>query len=86
MFPPQAAQESFAVLGSISPLFEMVKGYIVASAEQIPEDLLTYRPTPEVRTFGEILGHGNGGAMGRGHPPTGLGCPCFKMGRWPPKK
>ena len=55
--PAQTAQESFAVMGSISPLFEMVKGYIIASAEQIPEDLLTYRPNPEVRTFGEILGH-----------------------------
>ena len=55
--PTQAAQESFAVVGSLNPLFEMVKGYIIASAEQIPEELITYRPTPEVRTFGEILGH-----------------------------
>lgn len=55
--PTEVAQESFAVVGSVTPLFEMVKGYMIASAEQMPEDLLTYRPTPDVRTFGEILGH-----------------------------
>jgi len=46
-----------AAVGSIAPLFEMVKGYIIASAEQMPAELYSYRPTPEVRTFGEILGH-----------------------------
>lgn len=55
--PAEATGESFALVGSIHPLFEMVKGYIVASAEQMPEELISYRPTPEVRTFGEILGH-----------------------------
>jgi uncharacterized damage-inducible protein DinB len=35
----------------------MVGGYIIAAAEQIPEESLAYQPTPEVRTFGQILGH-----------------------------
>lgn len=42
---------------AIAPLFEMVKGYLIASAEQMPEETFGYRPTEEVRTFGEILGH-----------------------------
>jgi uncharacterized damage-inducible protein DinB len=63
-------------MGSIAPLFETVKGYIVASAEQMPEEHYAYRPTPEVRTFGEIVGHVAmtqywfcNGAMGEGQEP-----------------
>jgi uncharacterized damage-inducible protein DinB len=51
------SQDSYAVAGSVAPLFETVKGYIIASAEQMPEDRYGYRPTPEVRTFGQIVGH-----------------------------
>ena len=35
----------------------MVKGYLIASAEQMPEELYSYRPNDEVRTFGQIIGH-----------------------------
>ena len=55
--PAEPAPETFAVVGSVAPLFEMVKGYIIATAEQVPEEMLAYRPTPEVRTMGQILGH-----------------------------
>jgi uncharacterized damage-inducible protein DinB len=55
--PPGQMQERAAAVGSIAPLFEMVKGYIIASAEQMPEDKYGYQPTPEVRTFGQIVGH-----------------------------
>lgn len=54
---PAFSQDSDAVVGSVAPLFEMVKGYIIASAEQMPEDKYGYQPTPEVRTFGQIVGH-----------------------------
>ena len=46
-----------AAVKAIAPLHEMVKGYLIASAEQMPEDLYSYRPTEEVRTFGQIIGH-----------------------------
>lgn len=38
-------------------LYETVKGYVTASAEQASQELYDYRPTDEVRTFGQILGH-----------------------------
>jgi uncharacterized damage-inducible protein DinB len=38
-------------------LSEFVKGNIIKSAEQMPEEHYTFRPTPEVRTFSAILGH-----------------------------
>lgn len=51
-------QEGHAgLVASVAPLFEMVKGYIVAAAEEMPEDKYSYQPVPEVRSFGQILGH-----------------------------
>ncbi len=35
----------------------MVKTYLMKAAEQIPENLYAYKPTPEVRTFGQLFGH-----------------------------
>jgi uncharacterized damage-inducible protein DinB len=46
-----------AAMQAVAPLHEMVKGYLIASAEQMPEELYSYRPTDEVRTFGQIVGH-----------------------------
>ena len=38
-------------------LWESNRGFISASATDMPENLYAYRPTPEVRTFGELIGH-----------------------------
>ena len=38
-------------------LWEDAHRYIAESAVDMPEALYSYRPTPEVRTFGELLGH-----------------------------
>ncbi len=37
--------------------FEYVKGFIVKSAEQMPEADYAFKPTPEVRSFGQIVAH-----------------------------
>lgn len=62
-----------AAVQSLVPVHETVMGYLVASAEQMPEELYSYRPTDAVRTFGQIIGHvANalhgfcGSAMGQG--------------------
>ena len=44
-------------MSGVVPLYEQVKGFLLASAEQMPDELYSYRPTDEVRTFGQILGH-----------------------------
>lgn len=46
-----------AAVRSVAPLHEMVKGYLIASAEQMPENLYGFKPSEEVRTFGQIIGH-----------------------------
>jgi uncharacterized damage-inducible protein DinB len=37
--------------------FDGITRYLVASAEKMPEENYAFKPTPEVRSFGEILGH-----------------------------
>jgi len=34
-----------------------VAGWLVRSAEMMPEENYSWRPTPEVRSFGELIGH-----------------------------
>ena len=43
--------------GSAKFTYETVKGYILKSAEKMPADQFGFRPTPEVRPFGQILAH-----------------------------
>ena len=38
-------------------LWLSVTGYLVEAANDVPENLYSFRPTPEVRTFGELLAH-----------------------------
>jgi len=38
-------------------LFEIAKMYITKSAAKIPEEMYSYRPTPEVRSVAELFGH-----------------------------
>ena len=46
-----------AAVKAIAPLQEMVKEYIIASAEQMPAELYSFKPSEDVRTFGQIIGH-----------------------------
>jgi len=34
-----------------------IKGNLIASAEKMPEQSYAFKPTPEVRSFGELVGH-----------------------------
>jgi uncharacterized damage-inducible protein DinB len=38
-------------------LYTMVKDNIVRSAEKMPEPNYAFKPTPEVRSFGQLIGH-----------------------------
>jgi uncharacterized damage-inducible protein DinB len=38
-------------------LWEGNRNYITQSAADVPENLYSFRPAPDVRTFGEIIGH-----------------------------
>ena len=49
--PPLAAS------AGIKNLYTTVRGYIVAAADAMPEEHYAFKPTPDVRSFGELLGH-----------------------------
>lgn len=38
-------------------LWEQLTGYITSAAQDTPESLYAYRPTPQVRSFGQLIGH-----------------------------
>jgi uncharacterized damage-inducible protein DinB len=53
---PLVAQRSSPVAAS-RMLWEDVTGYLVQSAKDMPEDKYSFKPTPGVRSFGELIGH-----------------------------
>jgi uncharacterized damage-inducible protein DinB len=56
---PVGAQQAAAPtsLSAVQRWSEAMAGNILKSAEQMPEEKFSYRPTAEVRSFGEIVGH-----------------------------
>ena len=44
-------------MDSVKGQFGMVKGVLLKTAEKVPEPIWAFKPTPEVRTFGQIVGH-----------------------------
>jgi len=38
-------------------LYSFVSGAVIAAAQKMPEENYSFRPTPEVRSFGQIVGH-----------------------------
>ena len=54
-----------------------VKAPIIRTAEKVPEDLYSFKPTPEVRSLGQLIGHiadanfNICGAAGGEKPPAG---------------
>jgi uncharacterized damage-inducible protein DinB len=55
---PQAAPAaSDPTVASTRGAFDLVKNYVLKTADQLPEELYAFKPTPEVRSAGEILGH-----------------------------
>ncbi|MBI2404383.1 MAG: DinB family protein [Gemmatimonadetes bacterium] len=44
-------------VASVRPLYDMSKGWLIRSAEQMSEANYAFQPTPEVRTFGQLVGH-----------------------------
>jgi len=54
---PAAAFAQDAYTKAAKAQFDMVKEYLSKSAAKVPDDVYAFRPTPEVRTFGQLIGH-----------------------------
>jgi uncharacterized damage-inducible protein DinB len=44
-------------VAAVKPVYEMVKGWLIKSAHQMPDSIYWFKPTAEVRSFGGIIGH-----------------------------
>jgi uncharacterized damage-inducible protein DinB len=53
----QAPMAPSGSMAAVKMLYQQSKGWIVKSAEQMPEENYSYKPTPEVRSFGQLIGH-----------------------------
>lgn len=48
---------SMSGIAAVQPLYDRLKDLYVRSAEAMPEEQYGFKPVPEVRSFGEVLGH-----------------------------
>jgi uncharacterized damage-inducible protein DinB len=74
---PLRAQDGATASPAVSTarmLWEPMIGYITTAAEELPESTYAYKPTPGVRSFGQLVGHVAGAqylicAAALGDPP-----------------
>lgn len=57
LLSPALAQAQSPLLAAAKAQHESVKTNLLKTAEVIPENLYSYRPTPEVRTVAQLIGH-----------------------------
>jgi uncharacterized damage-inducible protein DinB len=53
--PPAAP--SNPISASEKGLYTLVSGEVIAAAEKMPEQNYSFKPTPDVRSFGQLVGH-----------------------------
>ena len=51
------AANPVSAVGAVAPIYAQARAYILAAAEQMPEADYGFKPTPEVRSFGQMIGH-----------------------------
>ncbi len=52
-----AAAPSDPISSSSRAMFKIISGFVSRSADKVGEDLYSFKPTPEVRSFGQLVGH-----------------------------
>jgi uncharacterized damage-inducible protein DinB len=55
--PAQSAPPENPITASEKGLYSFVSGAVVGAAQKMPEENYSFKPTPEVRSFGQLVGH-----------------------------
>jgi hypothetical protein len=55
--PAQAAPPANPITASEKGFYSFVSNAVVGAAQKMPEENYSFKPTPEVRSFGQIVGH-----------------------------
>ena len=73
------AQSADPLIASVKMIYSISKSDVTRAAAKMPEENYAFRPTPEVRSFGQILGHVAdaqflfcSGALGEKNPSPGI--------------
>ena len=53
----QATPPANPITASEKGLYSFVSGAVIAAAQKMPEENYSFKPTPEVRSFGQLVGH-----------------------------
>src|SRR5215469_4416864 len=54
---PQAAPPANPITASEKGLYSFVSNAVIGAAQKMPEENYSFKPTPEVRSFGQLVGH-----------------------------
>jgi uncharacterized damage-inducible protein DinB len=55
--PAQSAPPANPITASEKGFYGFVSGAVVGAAQKMPEENYSFKPTPDVRSFGQIVGH-----------------------------
>src|SRR5258708_20770810 len=55
--PAQAAPPANPITASEKGFYSFVSSAVVGAAQKMPEENYSFKPTPEVRSFGQLVGH-----------------------------
>jgi uncharacterized damage-inducible protein DinB len=74
---PSFARAQNPLMGAVKAQHDAIKGNLLKTAELVPENLYSFKPTPEVRSIGQLIGHVADASMGicsqaSGDKPTPL--------------
>ena len=57
LVPTLARAQGNPFVDSIKAQHELIKGNLIKTAAKVPDNVWAFKPTPEVRTFAQIMGH-----------------------------
>jgi uncharacterized damage-inducible protein DinB len=52
-----AAAPANPISASNAKMYNLLSGIVIAAAQKMPEENYSFHPTPDVRTFGQLVGH-----------------------------
>lgn len=52
-----AAAPANPISASHSKMYTLLSGVVIAAAEKMPEENYSFKPSPDVRSFGQLVGH-----------------------------
>ena len=57
LLSPMIARAQNPMVAAIKAQHDVAKGYILKTAEMVPENLYSFKATPDVRSIAQLLGH-----------------------------